>query len=382
MKKIILLGASGSIGMQTIDVVLGHPEEYEIVAMSIGRNMDALEKIIQLYPKCRNYSVLQQEDAKVMQEIYPELSFTCEDEGLLSLLDIQADVVVNALVGFAGLKPSLKTIEKGMVLALANKESLVTGGPLVKAALKKYNGTMLPIDSEHSAIFQCLQGNKHSEIKRLIVSASGGSFRDKTREELVNVTVKDALNHPNWSMGKRITIDSATMMNKGFEVIEAYYLFDVDFDHIDVIINKESIVHSLVEYVDHSVIAQLGTADMRIPIQYALSYPDRLSLKQSEPLDLVKVGMLHFQAMDFHRFPLLELAYKAGRRGGNSGAILNAADEVAVQLFLEEKISFLQIEECITKAYEQIQFIENPTYEDLLATDLQTRAFVSELGGN
>ncbi len=381
MKKIILLGATGSIGTQSIDVVLGHPNMYEIVAMAAGYNIEELKKIIRIYPTCKYYSVRKESDALALQAMYPNLHFGHGDDGLLGLLDVKADMVINALVGFAGLKPSLLTIEKGMVLALANKESLVTGGPLVKAALKKYQGTMLPIDSEHSAIFQCLQGNKTSEVKRLIVSASGGSFRDKTREQLVDVSVKDALSHPNWSMGKRITIDSATMMNKGFEVIEAHYLFDIDFANIDTIINKESIVHSLVEYVDRSVIAQLGTADMRIPIQYALSYPDRLPLMQSEPLDLIKVGMLHFDAMDFERFPLLALAYEAGKRGGNSGAILNAADEVAVELFLNEKITFLQIEECIAKAYETMEFIANPSYEDLLVTDEKTRAFVYEYGG-
>ncbi|OCN04994.1 1-deoxy-D-xylulose-5-phosphate reductoisomerase [Erysipelotrichaceae bacterium MTC7] len=381
MKKIILLGATGSIGTQSIDVVLGHPNMYEIVAMAAGYNIEELKKIIRIYPTCKYYSVRKESDALALQAMYPNLHFGHGDDGLLGLLDVKADMVINALVGFAGLKPSLLTIEKGMVLALANKESLVTGGPLVKAALKKFKGTMLPIDSEHSAIFQCLQGNKTSEVKRLIVSASGGSFRDKTREQLVDVSVKDALSHPNWSMGKRITIDSATMMNKGFEVIEAHYLFDIDFANIDTIINKESIVHSLVEYVDRSVIAQLGTADMRIPIQYALSYPDRLPLMQSEPLDLIKVGMLHFDAMDFERFPLLALAYEAGKRGGNSGAILNAADEVAVELFLNEKITFLQIEECIAKAYETMEFIANPSYEDLRVTDEKTRAFVYEYGG-
>lgn len=376
MKRLILLGATGSIGTQCIDVVIEHSNDFEIIAMACGSNINKLEEIMTMYPSCSYFSVKSEDDATQLSEKYSDKTFFYGMDGISKLLDLDGDVVVNALVGFIGLEPSLKTIKRHMVLALANKESLVTGGELVKKALKEHNGIMYPIDSEHSAIFQCLQGNEKSQVNKLIISASGGSFRDKSREELVSVSVEDALNHPNWSMGKRITIDSATMMNKGFEVIEAFYLFDIDFDHIDVIINKESIIHSMVEYKDKSVIAQLGTADMRIPIQYALTYPKRLSLEQTPSLDLCKIGSLNFMEMNYERYPLLKLAFEAGKRGGNSGAILNAADEVAVEFFINKKISFLEIEDLIFKAYEEIEFISSPTFDDIKRTDQMTREYL------
>lgn len=375
MKKIILLGATGSIGTQSVDVVLHHPDEFEIIALSCGKNINKLKEIL-AQVAVRYVCVQNENDALLLKEEYPDITFYFGDDGILSLLDLEADVVINALVGFAGLKPSLKTIETSKVLALANKESLVVGGPLVKKHLQKYNGTMYPIDSEHSAIFQALQGNQHHEIAKLIVTASGGSFRDRTRDELKEVTVEEALAHPNWSMGSRITIDSATMMNKGFEVIEAHYLFDVEFDDIEVLMNKESIIHSMVRYIDNSFMAQLGTADMRLPIQYALSYPNRIKLYGEEILDLAKIGTLHFGEVSYERYPLLKLAYEAGRKGGNSGAIINAADEAAIDLFLNRKISFLEIEELIMEAYAKIPFIPNPCLEDLQDSDKRTREFV------
>lgn len=375
MKKIILLGATGSIGTQSVDVVLHHPDEFEIIALSCGKNISKLKEIL-AQVSAKFVCVLNESDALLLKEEYPNITFYSGDDGILSLLDLEADIVINALVGFAGLNPSLKAIETGKVLALANKESLVVGGPLVKKHLEKYHGVMYPIDSEHSAIFQALQGNQHHEIAKLIVTASGGSFRDRSRDELKNVTVEEALAHPNWSMGSRITIDSATMMNKGFEVIEAHYLFDVDFDDIEVLMNKESIIHSMVRYIDNSFMAQLGTADMRLPIQYALSYPNRIKLYGEEILDLAKIGTLHFGEVSYERYPLLKLAYEAGRKGGNSGAIINAADEAAIDLFLQHKISFLEIEELIMEAYAKIPFIQNPCLEDLQASDKQTREFV------
>ena len=235
---------------------------------------------------------------------------------------------------------------------------------------------LLPIDSEHSAIFQCLQGSRREQLSRLIITASGGSFRDKTREELRGVTVAQALAHPNWSMGAKITIDSATMMNKGFEVIEAHWLFDVDFDHIDVLIHKESVIHSLVEYQDHAVIAQLGTADMRLPIQYALSYPERLELFNSQPLDLAAVGTLHFAPADFARYPLLGLAYEAGRKQGTMPAVMNAANEEANAAFREGKISFLDIEELVIDACRTLAFTETPSLDAIFEADRQAREFV------
>lgn len=375
MKKILLLGATGSIGTQSVDVILHHPEAFKLVGISCGKNIAVLEEILSKV-SVSHVCVQQEKDCQSLQCKYPHITFTYGEEGILSLLDLEADIVINALVGFVGLKPSLKAIETNKILALANKESLVVGGELVLSHLQKYQGTMYPIDSEHSAIFQCLQGNSYDEIDKLIITASGGSFRDRSREELRYVSVKEALAHPNWSMGARITIDSATMMNKGFEVIEAHYLFNLPFSKIDVLMNKESIIHSMVQYVDRSFIAQLGTADMRLPIQYALSYPKRLPLFGEEPLDLAKIGTLHFKEVSYERYPLLKLAYDAGERKGNSGAIINGADEAAIALFLEEKISFLEIEECIISAYTHLPFIEHPTLEELVESDRMAREYV------
>lgn len=378
MKKVILLGATGSIGTQSVDVIVHHPEAFTLVAMACGKNIAKLRELLTLVD-VKYVSVAKQEDAEMLAKEYPHIHFGYGEKGILDILDLEADVVINALVGFVGLKPSLKSIETGKVLALANKESLVVGGPIVKEYLKKYNGVMYPIDSEHSAIFQCLQGNLHKEIKNLVVTASGGSFRDKTRDELKDVTKEMALAHPNWSMGHRITIDSSTMMNKGFEVIEAHYLFDIDFDHIKVLMNKESIIHSMVQYVDNSFMAQLGTADMRLPIQYALTYPNRITLYGEEELDLAKIGTLHFGEVSFERFPLLKLAFEAGKKGGNSGAIINGADEACIDLFLKDEISFLDIEKGIMAAYENIAFIKEPTYQDLYESDRLAREFIYSL---
>ena len=308
---------------------------------------------------------------------YPDVNFYFGNEGLCHLATLaQADIVVNALVGFRGLKPTLAAIKANKHLALANKESLVAGGELVKEALRASKGILYPIDSEHSAIFQCLQGNQTSEVERLIITASGGSFRDRTREQLKNVSVEEALAHPNWKMGGRITIDSATMMNKGFEVIEAHYLFDLPYEKIDTIIHPQSIVHSFVEYRDHAVMAQLGTADMRIPIQYALTYPHRETMKQDNRLDLAALKELTFREMDFKRFPLLALAYEVGKRKGNMGAVLNGADEEAVRLFLNHEITFLEIEAAVKKAVDEVPYIASPTLAQLEQSDALARAIV------
>ena len=249
----------------------------------------------------------------------------------------------------------------------------------MKEALKKHKVELTPIDSEHSAIFQCLQGIDKEDIDKLIITASGGSFRDKSRDELKGVSVKQALSHPNWSMGAKITIDSATLMNKGFEVIEAHYLFDIDYDDIDVLLHKESIIHSLIQTKDTALLAQMGTADMRLPIQYALSYPKRYDLVNGEKCDLAKIGTLHFDYPDTVRFPLLKTAYECGRKEGNACAILNAANEIAVHAFLNEQIEFLDIEKLIFNALENIEYIENATLEDVFETDKKTRAYVSDL---
>lgn len=377
MKRLVLLGASGSIGTQTINVVKHHDDKFEILAVSIGHNIQRLHTILQELPTIRYVCVADEIEKEKLMTIYPDIEFYSGDEGLKALAALENyDVFVNAVVGFRGLVPTLTAIEHNKCIALANKESLVTGGELVKQALKKHQVSLYPIDSEHSAIFQCLQGNAHHEIDKLIITASGGSFRDRTREELQHVNVKEALAHPNWDMGGRITIDSATMMNKGFEVIEAHYLFNMDYDRIDVVIHRESVIHSMVQYRDHAIMAQLGTADMRLPIQYALSYPERLTMYDAEPFDFTKYPLMHFESPDFTFYPLLKLAYYVGRKGGNLGAVMNGADEAAVALFLQEKIAFLDIEKYVMEAVEHAQYKAEPTLEDIIEADRYAREYV------
>lgn len=377
MKRCCVLGVTGSIGVQTVDVCTAHPEAFQITSISAGRNIPQLKKLIAQLPQLKAVCVQEEADCQRLAQEYPDLEWVWGETGLLRLSERDDyDVLVNALVGFVGLKPTLQAIEVGHDIALANKETLVVAGAFVNAACHKHHVALLPIDSEHSAIFQCLQGSRREQLSRLIITASGGSFRDKTREELRGVTVAQALAHPNWSMGAKITIDSATMMNKGFEVIEAHWLFDVDFDHIDVLIHKESVIHSLVEYQDHAVIAQLGTADMRLPIQYALSYPERLELFNSQPLDLAAVGTLHFAPADFARYPLLGLAYEAGRKQGTMPAVMNAANEEANAAFREGKISFLDIEELVIDACRTLAFTETPSLDAIFEADRQAREFV------
>jgi 1-deoxy-D-xylulose-5-phosphate reductoisomerase len=379
LKNISILGATGSIGTQTLDILREHPEEFKLVAMSVGRNLDLARVMInEFQPEL--VSVQDHKDCQALKAEYPNTKFTFGHEGLIEIAVYdKAEILVNAVLGSVGLNPTLQAIESGKIIAIANKETLVTAGHLVMEAAKKNGVSMLPVDSEHSAIFQCLQGEKDKTIDRLILTASGGSFRDRTRADLESVTVKEALNHPNWSMGAKITIDSATMMNKGLEVIEAHWLFNMPYEKIDVILHKESIIHSMVEFHDSSIIAQLGTPDMRVPIQYALSYPDRLPLISSNKLDLAKIGKLHFQEMDLERFRCLQLAFEAGKKGGTMPTVLNAANEVAVSAFLEGKIRFLQIEDLIEKALSEHQNINNPSLSVIQEVDSETRQFVRSL---
>lgn len=379
MKKVILLGGSGSIGLQTIDVILEHPDEFEVLAIAIGKNIQVLEEKIIPHHLCTYYHVASKEDAELLQAKYPDYTFSFGDDNLCQIIEHfedDVDIVINALVGVLGLKPSLKTLELSLDLALANKESLVIGGELVTDLANKNNCRILPIDSEHSAIWQCLKGNEWDDIEKLIITASGGSFRDLTRNQLENVSVEDALNHPSWSMGSRITIDSATMMNKAFEIVEAHYLFDVPFNKIEVLIHRQSIIHSMVQYVDGSVMAQLGSADMRLPIQYALTYPNRDELKVEKRLDFTKIKELTFEPLSNERYPLIDLAKLIIERKGNLGAIINGADEQAIQYFLNGKISFLDIEKLIFKAVEEIAYIEKPNLEQLIESDKLARAFI------
>ena len=379
MKNINLLGATGSIGVQTIDIIRNHPEEFKLTAVSGGRNIDGIRAILKEF-KPELVSVLNREDAERLKSEFQDVTILSGNEGLIeTAVYHKGDVVVNAVMGSVGLIPTMKAMEAGKTIALANKETLVTAGHIVMAASKKYGTPILPVDSEHSAIFQALQGEQSKNIERLIITASGGSFRDKTRSELTNVTVEDALNHPNWSMGSKITIDSATMMNKGLEVIEAHWLFDLPYEQIDVLLHQESIIHSMVEFHDSSVIAQLGTPDMRVPIQYALTYPDRLPLIEAKRLSLADAATLHFKKMDFDRFPCLQYAYEAGKTGGTMPTVLNAANEAAVGLFLGRKIPFLTIESLIEQAMERHKPIENPGLETIQEVDQDTRKYIESL---
>ena len=379
MKKISLLGATGSIGLQTIDIILANQHEFKLVALSSGRNIEKTREIItQLQPEI--VSVQEESDALALAKEFPNVQFTYGNKGLVEVATHpETTVLVNAVLGSVGLESTLAAIRMGKTIAIANKETLVTAGHLVMAEARKYNAPILPVDSEHSALYQSMNGENPKAIERLILTASGGSFRDKTRAELEGVTVKDALNHPNWSMGAKITIDSATMMNKGLEVIEAHVLFDMPYDRIDVLLHRESIIHSMVEYHDTSVMAQLGTPDMRVPIQYALTYPDRMPLVGGKRLNLAEIGKLHFQEVDFERYRALKLAYEAGRIGGTVLTAMNAANEAAVALFLQEKITFLQIEECIERVMDAHDNILLPDLQTILHVDSETRKIVQNM---
>ncbi|ASS99910.1 MULTISPECIES: 1-deoxy-D-xylulose-5-phosphate reductoisomerase [Geobacillus] len=380
MKYISILGASGSIGTQTLDVIRAHPDEFRLAAASVGKNIEAARRLIAEFSP----SLVAVADRDAYEVLYREYrgrtTIVYGEEGLIeAAVCPQADVVVTAVVGSVGLVPTLKAIEAGKAIALANKETLVVAGHLVMAAAKRRGVPLLPVDSEHSAIFQCLQGERMEHVDKLILTASGGSFRDKTRRELAHVTVEEALCHPNWSMGAKITIDSATMMNKGFEVIEAHWLFGLPYERIEVVLHRESIIHSLVQFRDTSVLAQLGTPDMRVPIQYALAYPKRLPLPSAKPLDFISLGALHFAPVDFDRYRCLRLAYEAGKRGGSLPTVLNAANEEAVAAFLAGRIPFLAIEEWIERALERHRPVSDPQLEDIREIDADARAYVRSL---
>ncbi len=378
MKGISLLGATGSIGTQTIDIIRSNRDQFELVAIAVGKNLELTREIInEFHPKL--VSVQNQADAAILQREFAGISkILSGDEGLIDVaVHPDANLFVNAILGSVGLVPTLNAIEAGKTIALANKETLVTAGHIVMARARDRKVPVLPVDSEHSAIFQCLQGERQKNVERLIITASGGSFRDKTREELLDVTIEDALHHPNWSMGAKITIDSATMMNKGLEIIEAHWLFDQPYDKIDVLLHRESTVHSMVEFHDGSIIAQMGTPDMRIPIQYALTYPERTPTNAAR-LDLTELGTLQFQKMDFNRYRCLRFAYEAGRRGGTLPVVLNAANEVCVQAFLNGKIKFLEIEDVIEWALENHVPTANPDLDTILSVDQETREIVTK----
>lgn len=379
MKKIALLGATGSIGSQTLEVIENNPHEFNVVALSIGFDNEyenAVTIIEKFQPEL--VSCVEEITANKLQRLFPSIRFIFGESSLIDIANFDYDVFVNSVVGSVGLRPTIKAIENKKTVCLANKETLVVAGDIVMKKAREYGVNIFPIDSEHSAIFQCLNGENEREIKKLILTASGGSFRHLTREELASVTVEDALNHPNWSMGKKITIDSATMMNKGLEIIEAHHLFNIGYEDIEVVIHYESAIHSMVEFCDNSVMAQLGTADMTIPISYALSYPKRLPTNK-ERFSLTKLSTLNFKELDFERFPCVRFAYEAGKIGHTMPAVLNASNEIAVEAFLDGKISFIQIEKIIDMLMKEHMLIENPTLEDILKIDSETRVRTREV---
>lgn len=373
MKNIAILGSTGSIGTQTIEVIEAHPEQFKLVSLAAGSNVSLIiEQANRHRPELISVSSKEIAD-QVRLHIPAQIRLTYGVEGLIEVATSQkAELLVTAIVGSIGLTPTLAAMEAGKTIAIANKETLVTAGQIVMDKAKEYDIQLLPVDSEHSAIFQCLQGENKQRVEEIILTASGGSFRHRSREELKNVTVEDALHHPNWSMGAKVTIDSATMMNKGLEVIEAHWLFQLPFEQIKVVLHEESIIHSMVLFQDSAIMAQLGTPDMRVPIQYALTYPDRFEHK-SERLNLAAIGKLHFKDMDFRRYPCLKLAYDAGQTGGTMPTVLNAANEIAVERFLRSEISFLQIEEIIYKTLEQHTPTMNPVLSDIEEVDQWAR---------
>ncbi|ASC71318.1 1-deoxy-D-xylulose 5-phosphate reductoisomerase [Halomicronema hongdechloris C2206] len=378
MKAITLLGSTGSIGTQTLDILQQHPEAFRLVGIAAGRNVDLLaQQVRQFHPQI--VAICDQTQTAALKaaiaDVDPQPIVVAGEAGVVEVARYgDAEAVVTGIVGCAGLLPTLAAIEAGKDIALANKETLIAAGPVVLPLVERHGVKLLPADSEHSAIFQCLQGVPEGGLRRILLTASGGAFRDWPVERLPQVTVADALKHPNWSMGRKITIDSATLMNKGLEVIEAHYLFGLDYDHIDIVIHPQSIIHSLIEVQDTSMLAQLGWPDMRLPLLYALSWPERL-YTDWEPLDLVKAGSLTFREPDHAKYPCMELAYAAGRVGGTMTAVLNAANEQAVSLFIEEQVQFLDIPRLIEQICERhrADLRCQPRLEDILWADSWAR---------
>jgi 1-deoxy-D-xylulose-5-phosphate reductoisomerase len=381
MKLITLLGSTGSIGTQTLDIVAQYPDRFRVVGLAAGGNGTLLaEQIRKFQPEIVAISDASKlSDLKdAIADVTPQPILLTGSEGIQTVAAYgDAQTVVTGIVGCAGLLPTVAAIEAGKDIALANKETLIAAGSVVIPLIKQHGVKILPADSEHSAIFQCLQGVPEGGLRRILLTASGGSFRDLPVEKLSSVTVADALKHPNWSMGRKITIDSATLMNKGLEVIEAHYLFGLEYELIEIVIHPQSIIHSLIELQDSSVLAQLGLPDMRLPLLYALSYPERI-YTDWQRLDLFKCGDLTFREPDHRKYPCMQLAYAAGRSGGTMPAVLNAANEQAVELFLNEKISFVQIPQLIEMTCDRHDCITQPSLDDIVAVDAWARQTVVE----
>ncbi len=378
MKKISILGSTGSIGTQTLDIVAAHADNFQVVGLATGTNITLLaQQIAQFKPEI--VAICDETKLDDLKDLIKDIDYQpiilTGEEGVIEVASYgDSESVVTGIVGCAGLLPTIAAIEAGKDIALANKETLIAGGPVVLPLVEKQGVKLLPADSEHSAIFQCLQGVPDGGLRKIILTASGGAFRDLPVEKLSTVTVADALKHPNWSMGKKITIDSATLMNKGLEVIEAHYLFGLDYDRIDIVIHPQSIIHSLIELQDTSVLAQLGWPDMRLPLLYALSWPERI-YTDWQTLDLVKAGSLTFKEPDHDKYPCMGLAYAAGKAGGGMPAVLNAANEQAVALFLAERIGFLDIPRLIERTCDRFSShnTATPTLEDIIEADRWAR---------
>ena len=369
MKKIAILGSTGSIGTQTLEVVREN-KDIEVLGLAAGNNIKLLERQIrEFHPKMA--AVWSEERAKELRENVKDLDIKIVSgmEGLIELSVLEeSEILVTAIVGMIGIRPTIEAIKAGKDIALANKETLVTAGHIIMPLAKEYQVAILPVDSEHSAIFQSLQGGQEKALHKILLTASGGPFRQKTREELLNIQVEDALKHPNWEMGRKITIDSSTLVNKGLEVIEAKWLFDVSLDQIEVVVHPQSIIHSMVEYVDGAIIAQLGTPDMKLPIQYALYYPERRFLP-GDRLDFAVLSKLTFEKPDMETFYGLRLAFEAGKEGGSLPAVFNAANELAVSKFLDRKIKYLEIPEIIEHCMQAHKTIADPSVDEILQTE-------------
>lgn len=378
-KRISLLGSTGSIGTQTLDVIAHDPDHYTVEGLSAGSNLELLKKQIEQF-RPKKVSVATKELADELRHgLDSSVQVFYGEEGAVEIAaGTDAELVVTAIMGSRGLVPTLAAIEAGKDIGLANKETLVSAGHLVMAQARKHGVRLLPIDSEHSAVFQCLNGERREDVSKIIITASGGSFRDRTRSELTGVTVEDALKHPNWAMGAKITIDSATMANKGLEVMEAHWLFSMPYDRIEVLLHPESVIHSMVEFNDNSVIAQLGNPDMRVPIQYALTYPHRLQTP-TKPLNLTEIGRLHFRPMDFDRYPCLKMAFDCGRLGGTAPTVFNAANEMAVSRFLQGEVGFLHIEKIIESVLEKHEVVADPELAVIQEADAWARDAAAKL---
>lgn len=369
MKKIAILGSTGSIGTQTLEVVREN-KDIEVLGLAAGNNIKLLEEQIREF-KPRLAVVWKEEKAKELRENIRDLNVKIVSgmEGLIELAVLEeTEILVTAIVGMIGIRPTIEAIKAGKDIALANKETLVTAGHIIMPLAKENHVSILPVDSEHSAIFQSLQGSNRRELHKILLTASGGPFRGRKREDLVNIQVEDALKHPNWEMGRKITIDSSTLVNKGLEVIEAKWLFDVDINQIEVVVHPQSIIHSMVEYVDGAIIAELGTPDMKLPIQYALYYPERRFLP-GERVDFATLSQLTFEKPDMETFYGLRLAFEAGKEGGSLPTVFNAANELAVSKFLNRKIGYLQIPEIIETCMKNHKNILNPSVEEILQTE-------------